>query len=500
MPLRVASSPDEDLTAFSLVSAADVNRVARKYLDLRKPYRSVLVPESSGKPSTSKGFRGVESFALKQKRGVKLPAWAQKSLAELTVPASHVHPSVVRLPNGLTLIVQPESISRVVSIFGHIRNKPEITEPAGKEGVSQVLDQLLSYGTVSLDRLAFQKALDDIGAMESAGTDFSLQILAEFADRGVSLLADHLLNPRLPETAFTVVKRQVASVVDAQLQSPDYLAQRALEMALLPKNDPALRQATQNSVLALTLANVKAYHRKIFRPDLTTIVVIGDITPARARLIIEKYFGEWEARGPKPETDLPPVPAKNTAASVNIPNNRRIQDKVILAETVGLTRSNADYYALELGNHVLGGGFYATRLYQELREKTGLVYYVGSDFDIDKTRGFYIVNYGCDPVNVSKAHAIVRQSLEALQTTPVTPEELKQAKAMLLREIPLSEASTESIANALLSRDALGLPLDEPALAARRYLALTAEAVRSAFAKWIRSEDLVQITEGPTPE
>ncbi len=187
------------------------------------------------------------------------------------------------------------------------------------------------------------------------------------------------------------------------------------------------------------------------------------------------------------------------AATVAVPNNRRVQDKVILAETVGLTRSNADYYALELGNHVLGGGFYATRLYQDLREKTGLVYYVGSEFDIGKTRGVYLVNYACDPSNVSRAYTIVRQNLKAMQTTPVTAEELQQAKAMLVREIPLSEASTGSIARGLLSRDALGLPLDEPTRAARRYLALTAEAVRAAFAKWIRPDDLVQIIEGPPP-
>ena len=211
------------------------------------------------------------------------------------------------------------------------------------------------------------------------------------------------------------------------------------------------------------------------------------------------YFGDWKARGPKPDTDLPPVPVTNKTVTVSVPNDRRVQDQVILAETVGLTRSNADYYALELGNHVLGGGFYATRLYQDLREKTGLVYYVGSDFDIGKTRGVYLVNYACDPSNVTRAYTIVQQNLKAMQTAPVTSEELKRAKEMLIREIPLAEASTGSIAEGLLSRNALGLPLDEPTRAAQRYVALTAESVRSAFAKWIRPDDLDQITEGPTP-
>jgi zinc protease len=493
-------SPEEDLKLFHQVSAAEVNQVARKYLDLNESASAVLVPESSGKPSTSGGFRQVESFSLKPKRGIKLPEWAQKALAKFTVPPSHLHPSVVHMPNGLTLIIQTESVSSVVSIFGQIRNKPEITEPAGKEGVSQVLDQMLPYGTKTLDRLAFQKALDDIGAAESVGTtDFSLHVLSEDADRGVFLLADHMLNPALPETAFKIVTQQVASIVDAQLQSPDYLARRALKKMLFPKNDPTLRQATKNSVLALTLADVKEYHRKIFRPDLTTLVVIGDITPARAGQIIEKYFGGWEARGPRPHSDLPPVPANNQATTVSVPNNRRLQDKVILAETIGLTRSNPDYYALELGNHVLGGGFYATRLYQDLREETGLVYYVGSEFNVGKTRGVYLVDYACNPSNVTRAYTIVRQNLKAMQTTPVTAAELQQAKMMLVREIPLAEASTESIARGLLSRDALGLPPDEPTRAAQRYVALTAETVRAAFVKWIRPDDLVQVIEGPTP-
>ncbi len=492
-------SPDEDLARFAQVSAEAVNQAAKKYLVVQKSVSAVLVPEISGNPSTSAGFRGVESFSLKPDKGTKLPAWAERSLADLTVPVSHLQPVVDHLPNGLTLIVQPESVSRVVSIFGHIRSKPEVTEPAGQEGVSQVLEALFPYGTTSLNRLAFQKALDDIGARESAGTDFSLQVLADYADHAVSLLAEHLLNPGLPATAFSIVKQQIASVVDARLESSDYLARRALRKALFPKNDPTLRQPTRSSVTSLTLADVRDYHREIFRPDLATIVVIGDITPSHAKNIINKFFGGWKARGAKPTTDLPPVPTNHSPITVSVPNSRRVQDAVVLAETVGLTRTNPEYYALELGNHVLGGGFYASRLYQDLREKTGLVYYVGSDFNIGKTRGEYLVRYACNSMNVSRAYTIVQQNLKTLQTAPVTAEELKQAKAILLRQIPLSEASIENIADGFLSRDELEIPLDEPTRAARQYLTLTAEAVRSAFAKWIRPDDLVQIIEGPPP-
>jgi len=100
---------------------------------------------------------------------------------------------------------------------------------------------------------------------------------------------------------------------------------------------------------------------------------------------------------------------------------------------------------------------------------------------------------------VSAAHGIIERNLRQMQTDPVSPEELKMAKAMVLRGIPLSESSLESIALGLISRTELDLPLHEPSLAAERYLALTADQVRAAFANRLRPQDLVRVAEGPTP-
>ena len=492
-------SPEEKLEAIRRVSTADVRAIARKYLNPQRAVVAVLRPQASGKAVSSRAFRQVESIALKETAAVKVPQWAQKSWQRLEMPASSVHPAVTAMPNGLKLIVQPENVSRTVSVYGHIRNHPDMTEPGGQEGVNQVLEALFSYGTASLDRLAFQKALDDIGAVESAGSDFSLQVLSDHFDAGVGLLADNVLHPALPEKAFRIVQQQVAATVAGRLQSPDYLTSRALRQALFPPRDPTLRQATPDSVMALSLPDVRTYHQKIYRPDLTTIVVIGNVTVETARAVVHKYFGLWEARGPKPDVLLPAVP-DNRPSSVAVPNDTRVQDRVILAETLRLSRSDPDYYALELGNHVLGGGFYATRLYRDLREKTGLVYHIDASFEVDKTRASYLVSYACDPPNVPLAQAIIQRDLQDMQTDPVTPEELKVAKAMALREITLSESSLKSIANGLISRTELDLPLQEPTLAAQHYLALNAEQVKAAFVRWLRPQDLVRVAEGPKPE
>lgn len=493
------SSPEEDIEAIQAVTPADVDRVARRYLDMSRAVTAVLTPKASGRPVAAKGFGGKESFAPKEVKAVDLPEWAKKDINRLEVPASTVKPVVYTLPNGLKLIVQRETVSNTVSLYGHIDNRPDVEQPKGQEGVNAVLAQMFSYGTRSLDRVAFQKALDDIAADESAGTDFSLQVLPDRFDRGLALLAENELDPALPEGAFKVVRGQAASAVAGQLQSPGYLAGRALGSALFPKQDPTLRQATPESVSDLTLDDVKRYYRDTFRPDMTTIVVIGNVTPERAKAEVEKYFGAWKARGPKPATDLPPVPP-NQPSATTVPDASRVQDQVILAETLGMNRFNPDYYALELGNHVLGGAFYATRLYRDLREETGLVYYVGSGYQIGKTRGVYIADFASDPGNVEKARDLIVRDLQQMRETPVTPAELRQAKTLVLRESSLAEASVDQIAAGIIHREILGLPLDEPTLAARRYIQLTAADVQAAYRKWIDPARLVQVTQGPDPK
>jgi zinc protease len=493
------SSPDEDLARIDKVSVADVNRAARKYLDLDHAVTATLAPERGGKPIVAKGFGGKENISLEVAKPTPLPDWAAAALNRLHVPVSRIHPTVSKLANGITLIVQPESVSDTVSVYGSVQIRSELRVPKGQEGLSQVMEPLFSYGSVKLDRVAFQRALDAIGANEQAGTDFAVQSLAEHFDRAVELLADNELHPALPVHAFAVVKRQVAQTVAGELESPGYLAGRALRVALFPKDDPTRREALPKTVEALTLKDLRAYYHKNFRPDLTTIVVIGKVTPQRAKAVIEKYFGAWHATGPAPSNDLPPVPL-NAPSATAVPDPSRVQDRVVLAQTLGLARSNPDYYALRLGNNVLGGGFYSSRLTRDLRKDAGLVYFVESYLDVGKTRGAYFVKYACDPENVSKVHHMIVRELGDMRKTPAGGGELQRAKAMLLRRIPLSESDTASIAHGLLARVRLGLPLDEPTRAAHRYLALNATEVQHAFAKWVHPANLVRVSQGPTPQ
>jgi len=491
-------SPEDDINAIRAVTHKDVERVARIYLDQAHAMAAIMTPRGSGKPVAARGFGNRESFSPGPNHAATLPAWAKQAVNRLNIPASTIKPTVFTLPNGLKLIVQPETISNMVSIYGHIRNRPVLETARGREGVDEMLDHLFSFGSTRMSRLTFLKNIDDIGANESAGSDFELQVSARHLNRGVQLLADNEIRPALPRRAFKVIQHQVAAEVAGRLHSPAYMVRRSLLAAVYPKGDPTLREATPETVSALTLSDVKAYYHKVYRPDMTTIVVIGDVRPKTARQIIGKYFGSWKARGPKPRTLLPTVPS-NRASNIVVPDTSMVQDRVIMAETVGVRRSDPDYYTLELGNHVLGGAFYATRLYRDLRKNAGLVYSVSSFFQVSQTRGLYMIEYACDPPNVSRVRAILAREIENMRATPVSAVELHQAKALMLRKISLDESSVASIARGLLFRATHNLPLDEPMVAARYYINLTAAQVKLAYAKWLRPHDMVQVVQGPPP-
>ena len=493
------NSPAEIVDAMKKVTVADVNRVAKTYLVPQNAIVAVLKPSASGEPVSGKGFGGAETTTVAPTKPVVLPEWAEGAVKSLAVPHAPARPAEVTLANGLHLIVTTEKASPTVTVIGAVKHEADLQTPAGQEGADQVLEELFSYGTQTLDRLAFQKALDDIAASESGGVNFQLKVLKQYFAKGVELLADNELHPALPEEAFTVTREQIAQLTAGTLASPGYRTQRALDAALLPKDDPLLRQATPKTVSALTLADIRNYYAKVFRPDMTTIAVVGDITLDEAKPVIEKWFSGWKSPGPKPDVKLPAVPV-NKASAVNVPDPTQVQDSVELAQQVGINRFDPDYYALQLGNNVLGGGFYATRLYRDLRQKNGYVYNVNNSLRATETRATYSVTYGCDPENVSKARHLIDEDMTAMRTTNVTPAELQQAKALLLRQITLSESSEDAVATGFVMRALVGLPLDEPFKAAETYYALSADQVRAAFEKWIHPEAFVQVVRGPAPK
>lgn len=490
-----ALSPDDVAQAYQAVTVADVNRLARQLLDPAHAITAILTPRQSGAAVSQSSFGGAESFGGAPDHPVTLPVWATKQLGTPHIPDPGEPPVADMLPNGIRLIVKPEHVSHTVSLFGHVRTVSDMQQPPGKDGVAGVMRALFNYGTTTHDRLAFQAAIDDIAAIVSAGPNFSVQALSLDFEKAVALASEGVLHPAFPEQAFTTVRSQLAHSVAGQLHSPGYLFRQAAEKAILPAGDPALREATPASVNAVTLGDVRDYYGTIMRPDLTTIVVVGDITPEAAKRIVMANFGDWIAKGPTPVIDLPPAPP-NKSSEVRVRDESAQQNSVTLAESVSVPVLSPDRYNLLLGNTILSSGF-SSRLYRDVRIRTGYVYSIDSAFNWSRTRANYTVSFGADPQNVDKARALVLRDLKTMQTQPVSESELIRAKAELLRQLPMGRASVTAIAAQYLHAQELGLPLDAANRAAEAYAAMTAQAVRHAFAAWVRPDDLATVVKGP---
>ena len=127
-------SPDEDIEAIKRVTLADVNRVAKQYLASQNSITATLKPVPSNKPVSAKGFGGGEQVTSAPTKPVQLPVWAASSLAQLKVPADYVTVSDTTLPNGLRLIVKTDPISPTISVFGAIKNNPDLQTPKARRG------------------------------------------------------------------------------------------------------------------------------------------------------------------------------------------------------------------------------------------------------------------------------------------------------------------------------------------------------------------------------
>jgi zinc protease len=314
------------------------------------------------------------------------------------------------------------------------------------------------------------------------------------------LLAANELDPRFDRETFEYAQRRAAQELATSLNGSHTVAMQRAAHKLLPEGDPELRRPTIDGIEALTLDDVRAYYGSTFRPDLTTIVVVGNVTPEAARAAVESAFGAWRSHGGDlPALDLPPVPL-NPPAEVTMTLPSAGQTFVTLEQTVTAGRSSPAYYPLTVGNAVLGGGSGGpeqSRLFRDLRQNAGLVYSISSEYTADRTRAVFSISFASLPQNEKLITSSIETEISKLQTELVPDFELSLVKAALVRKTVIAAASVGSIGGSLLDDALNGYPLDQPQLDARAIVATDATAVRDAFATYIHPDHFVRVVEGP---
>jgi len=493
------SSPYGVLENVAKLSDADVDRVFDTYYSPEHQITALLAPASL-QVTPAINVKGVEeNVRYTPSASEPLPDWVIPMLeASPKLPQLSRNESVFRLSNGLTVVTVPESVSPTIVVKGEIDTEPAFFEPPGREGVASLTDELLGWGTTSYDRKAYQAETDAIAADIDLGSTFGATATSEHFDRAMQLLADGMLHPVFPEAGFAASKMKRLQALSAAEQLPEVQAEIAQDEALYGRGDPRIRRATAESIAAISLADVRRWYAFAFRPDLTTISIVGDVTPDRARSIVQRYFGNWQPFGKRPSFNRTSLAQRTPLRqTITIKSPSLTQSQVTLKEILPMRLGDPDYAALLLANTILSGEGTGSLLFKELRIRDGYVYRVDSKFSIDQDAATFSISYASDPKDVDRAQAAAVAILRHLQSVPLDDVELERAKALLTADRVLPLDSYDGIARNLLTATDAGETPAQTGAFWRKVLALTPAQLRAAVRRKLNPDAFVRVVLEP---
>ena len=378
-------------------------------------------------------------------------------------PKVSLPPIVTRqLGNGLKLLIV-EQHELPLADFVLLVGSGSTSDPAGKPGIASLTAQMLREGTTSRKSLEIADQIAFLGINLSPNSSWesstlSLHTPTAQLDSALALFADVALHPSFPTNEFDRIKKtRLTELLQLRDQGPA-IANIAFPAIIYgsthPYGVPAL--GTEASVQSLTAADLQAYYHANFRPNNSTLIIVGDVTPAQIEQKINSLFGSWQ-RG-----DVPVVnygePAKAGATTIYLIDKPGAAQSSFRIGAVGVPRSTKDYFALTVMNTILGGSF-SSRLNQNLRENRGYTYGAGSRFDMRRAAGPFLASAEIVTAKSDSALIEFMKELNGIrQATP--PTELSRAKRYLQLQLPGNFETTQEIAAALVPVALYGLPLD----------------------------------------
>ena len=368
-------------------------------------------------------------------------------------------------------------------------------DPEGKAGLAALTRGVLDLGAGERDETAIAEQLADLGAAlgGSADTDRASVTLRTLTARdqlepALAVLRDVLHRPHF---AAAVLEREQARTVTGLKEAmtrPDSIAGKAFWEALYPGH-PYGRQATPESVAALTRADLVDFHQRLYTAGNASISLVGQLTRAQAERIAEQLSSALPAGTPPA---LPAAPALARAATQAIAHPAS-QAHIYLG-LPAIERGHPDFYPLLVGNYTLGGGGFVSRLVQEVRDKRGFAYSVYSYFAPMRQAGPFQIGLQTQRKQAREAIKVVRQVLGDFVAQGPSAEELAAAKANLSGSFPLRLDSNAKLLANVAVIGFYGLPADYLDHYRANIEAVTVDDVKAAFSRHVRPADLVTVT------
>ena len=369
-------------------------------------------------------------------------------------------------------------------------------DPAGKSGLADMAAGLMNYGVKGdkgvLTEAQIADEIADLGAnlgLSVGGERAILRIRSlsrkDLRDRAVQLAGAMLSAPTYdPKILEREKQRTITSLLEAETK-PEFVLERRFKKALYG-NYPLADSPTVKSIGAISANDLREFHRQFYRGDRMIVSIVGDVDRAQANEIVQALLKQIPQSG-QPIAKLPELqrsPVESFAQrEIQIPFDS--QQAHIAMGMTAVARNNPDYFPLLVGNYILGGGGFVSRLMSEVREKRGLAYSVFSYFAPGKENGIFQAGLQTKNDQAALALEVMSSTIAQFITDGPTPSELIAAKANLVNGYPLRIDNNRKLLDNVSSIAWNDLPLDTMDVWTKQVEAVTLEQVKAAFQKYL---------------
>ncbi|NDW04016.1 M16 family metallopeptidase [Jiella pacifica] len=347
-------------------------------------------------------------------------------------PAEAVDIQEVTSPGGIKALLVEDHSNPLIAVNFAFKGGGSTQDPDGKEGLSNLLTGLLDEGAGDIKSADFQAKLDDLGVSMSFETGYdnltgSFRTITDFEDEAFDLLHLALTEPRFDEEPVNRIRGQIVTGILADRNDPEKIASKVFRETVFaghPYSRPD--EGAAESLAAITADDLEQFRARVFAKDDLVVGVVGDITPEALKKRLDQVFGSLPEKA-----DLKTVPMAEPVLGKTVNFDLAVPQTNIRVAMPGVMRSDDDFFAAYLMNHILGGGSFTSRLYEEIREKRGLAYGAYS----------YLASYDHGALlgigTATRADAapqtvgIIREELQRMAEEGPSEQELEKAKAYL---------------------------------------------------------------------
>ena len=404
-----------------------------------------------------------------------------------------------KLENGLEVYGIENNEVPLVQ-FNLVINGGQLVESMDKLGVANLTASLLNKGTKNKSVSELEEAIQELGASiniyaSKENITISGTSLRRNYEKTLALAQEMLLEPRFDEEEFELLKKATLSRLRQQEASPNSVARNKYNELIYGENNIRAKNTLGNinSVTSITLNNLKNYYNKFISPSVSKLLVVGDISKENVTQSLAKLNQNWEAKEVTiPEYKTPNAPEKPTVYFYDIPNAKQ---SVLLFGAPALAATDEDYYPASVMNYILGGGGFASRLTQELREGKGYTYGIRSGFTGTNAKGAFTISSGVRSNVTLESAQIVKKILEEYPTT-FSDKDLETTKSFLIKSNARAFETSRAKLNMLTNISDYGMSPDYVKDREKIVNNMTKERITELANKYVNPEKMIWLVVG----